>query len=191
MENETNDKPAEEVVAEEEVTEDEAKGLDTELPEDTTDWKAEAQKARRIASRYRNKVTKLTEAKKPEPTAPAATPQPQTKQDLDYGQKAYLRAEGIKAPKEEALVKEWIKDTGKTLENVLGNKRFQAELAELREATTTQDAIPSSANRSQAQSQSDVAYWLTQPFSKVPADMRMKVIEARKKADKDTSKPDF
>jgi hypothetical protein len=172
-----------------------------ELEAADTDWKAQTQHWRGIAKRRTTALktakgriealgkpaTPPTSATPAAPAAPAPTAKPG---ELDYGQKAYLRAEGIKVADEEKLVTDWMKDTGKDLETVLGNARFQAELADLRQKRTTQDAVPGATPRAANAAKDTVEYWLNKPFDQVPKNMRMKVINARK-ATEGTSTPGF
>lgn len=155
-------------------------------PEDdlteTTDWEAEAKKARRIASRYRNQVVKLKEAKRPT-DAPAPSQAAASKDakpgELNDGQLAFLIAKGIEADDEVALIQQVMKDTGKPLKEVVASKYVQAELKEMREAQTTKDATPSASRRASASSKDNVDYWLTKPFADVPKELRSKVLAAR------------
>lgn len=103
--------------------------------------------------------------------------------ELDYGQKAYLRAEGIKSGKEEALILEVMRQTGKKIEDVLESKYFQAELSELREKVATENAIPRGSKRTGQTASDDVAYWLAKgempPRDQV--ELRRKVVNAKLK----------
>lgn len=109
--------------------------------------------------------------------------------DLDYGQKAYLRAEGIKRGDEESLVMEYIKNTGKSLEDILDNKHFQNDLKDLRETIATSDAIPKGSKRSAQSSIDSVEYWIAKG-ELPPADqmeLRRKVVNAKIKAETQTN----
>ncbi len=132
---------------------------ETELAEDTTDWKAEAIKARRIASRYRNQAVKAKEAKKPD----AAKTEVQSKSssgELDYGQLAFLAQKGIESDEDVALAQEVMKQTGKSLKDVVASKYFQAELKERQEARQVEKATPSASRRSASSPQTEVDYWI-------------------------------
>ena len=74
--------------------------------------------------------------------------------------------------------------TGKSLREVLTIKHVQNSLKDMRDERKTRDALPSAAKRSGGSQASDVAYWLTQPFSKVPAELKIAVVEAREAADR-------
>lgn len=102
---------------------------------------------------------------------------------LDYGQKAYLVANGIKSPSEVKLVQEWMKESGKDLETVLESKRFQGELEDMREIAKTAIATPTGKRSGQVPTDS-VDYWLNKPFEEVPKEMREKVVNAQIAKDK-------
>ena len=107
----------------------------------------------------------------------------QKSNDLDYGQKAFLVANGVKENTEMKLVKSIMQETGKTLEQVLDSKYFQAELKEMRELQTSQNAIPTGKRSANVPTDS-VEYWLTKDFKDVPAEMKPKVVNARLNQDK-------
>ena len=113
----------------------------------------------------------------PEPK-PKKEPLAKKSDDLDYGQKAFLVANGVKGEKETDLVKEMMKESGKTLEQVLESKYFQSELENLRELDKTEKATPTGRRTSNA-SMDSVEYWLSKPMSEVPKEMRSKVVNAR------------
>jgi hypothetical protein len=110
-------------------------------------------------------------------------PKPEPKSqpsELGYAEKAYASATyGIKGEKEFALLQEWMADTGKKLETVLENNRFQGELKDLREATDSANAVPRGTKRSSSSPKDSVDYWLDKPTQDIPQDMRIKVVNAR------------
>ena len=88
-------------------------------------------------------------AKSEKPKVDAGTPQePSKTNELDYGQLALLRTEGIKGSAENALFKEVMTETGKGVLEVLDSNYFKSRLADLREAQVSADAIPKGKNRS-------------------------------------------
>lgn len=91
-----------------------------------------------------------------EPTAPTA---PIKTSDLDYGQKAYLKAYGIAGSDELALVKDYAKRTGDDLDTIVSDDIFLAKLGKLREAKAAADAVPKGKGRSQSVTSNDVDYW--------------------------------
>lgn len=123
----------------------------------------------------------------PEARYEAHEAKPNTSKGLDYGEKAFLVANGIKAtdPKEMKLVEDAVKKTGDTLEGVLQNPYFQAQLSSLRELAKTQDATPRGRSGNNIPTDS-VEYWLAKPIEEVPRDMRIKVVNAKLNKDKNT-----
>ena len=68
--------------------------------------------------------------------------------ELDYGQLALLRTEGIKGSGELALFKEVMAETGKGVLDVMDSNYFKSRLADFREIQASADAIPKGKNRS-------------------------------------------
>lgn len=83
----------------------------------------------------------------------------QKSDDLDYGEKAFLRSYEIKGADEIALVKNWVKRTGDELDVVVEDEIFQSKLKSLREAKASADAIPKGKTRTTQQAQNDEQYW--------------------------------
>lgn len=125
---------------------------------DTTDWKAEAEKARGIAQRAKTKLEKLKAQAKAEVKTKEA--EPVKRGELDRLDKLFLRSEGIKSASEMEFVQNMIEETGKTVEQLLDSKYFQSQLKELREEKATKDATPSGTKRSGQSSNNEVDYWL-------------------------------
>lgn len=147
------------------------------------DWKAkyEAEEGRR--KRLETKLAKSSE--------PKAESSPRKSDDLDFGAKAYLVANGVKGADETKLVKEIMANTGKDLDAVLESKYFQAELKELRDMRLAAEATPTGAKRSSQSASNTVEYWLAKgelpPSSEI--DLRRKVVNAR--IDKESKKNVF
>lgn len=137
--------------------------------EPTVDWQA---KAKELEGRLKRAETKLSKTPKPE------AKQPSTSNGLDYGMKALLRSEGIKGEAETKLVQEYMRETGKDLEQVLDSKHFKAELDDLRELSKTEEATIAG-KRSGATTQDSVDYWMNKPIEDVPKDMVIKVVNAK------------
>jgi hypothetical protein len=103
--------------------------------------------------------------------------------ELDYGQKAYLFATGVKGGEEISLVRDFMANTGKSLEEVVDSKFFQAELKELRESKASSDAVPKGSKRTGQSSKDSVDYWLAK--GELPEntpenqELRRKVVNAR------------
>lgn len=110
-----------------------------------------------------------------------------TKSDeLDYGQKAFLRSYDIKGADEIALVKNWQKRTGDELDAIVEDDIFQAKLKSLREARATNDALPKSNRRGTQPAPNDESYWTARIESGQSTladiedvDMRRKVLNKR------------
>ncbi len=121
---------------------------EAELTE-TTDWEAEAKKARGIAQRLRTKLTKAQEKKVVvEKSIEPAKDAPKTG-ELDETAVLWLEVKGIKTEDadEMKLVKDWQKDSGKNVKAIFASKIFQAELKELRDEKTVRGATPSNTKR--------------------------------------------
>jgi hypothetical protein len=80
--------------------------------------------------------------------------------ELGYAEKAFLFATGVKGSEEIGLVTEFMANTGKSLEEVVDSKFFQAELKELRESKASSEAVPKGSKRSTSGSKDTVDYWL-------------------------------
>lgn len=144
-------------------------------PADTTDWKAEALKYKAILERNKNKPKEQKASNSSE---------------LDYGQKAFLAANGVKGSDEMKLVQEIMRNTGKKdLESVLESKYFKAELEELRALRSTAEANPSGSKRSGQSSADTVDYWIAKgelPPASNP-ELRRQVVNARLKKSESAS----
>jgi hypothetical protein len=77
--------------------------------------------------------------------------------DLDYGEKAYLRsALNIKGADEIQLAREWKKKYGSSVEEMESDEVFNARLTKLRETRESQDALPKGKNRSAQTAVTDI-----------------------------------
>lgn len=130
---------------------------------DTTDWKAQALAAQElalknqgIAQRYKTKLEKAKEKSEANPDKKEA------KTDgIDYAQEAYLLAHGIREADEREMIEDRMKQTGKSLKEVMENKYFQQDLEGLRADKATKLAIPTNTNRSNPSTRDTVDYWKT------------------------------
>lgn len=98
--------------------------------------------------------------------------------DLDYGEKAFLTANGIKGSKEFDFVKNELRQAGQSLDALLENDYFKQRLTSFREINKTSEATPTG-KRSGGVATDSVDYWLTKPIEEVPKDMRPKVVNAK------------
>ena len=158
--------------------------------EDLTDWKSLALKNQGIAKRLKTKLEKEA-AQKAE--LKAKPKKPKTKEDtgkLDYAQKAFLVANGIKGADEHQLAIDTMKNSGKDLDEVIESKFFMSELREMRAAKAVADATPPSPTaRPSSSPKSDVDYWIAKG-ELPPADqpkLRQEVVNAKMKAQSDGS----
>lgn len=175
MENDT-----EEVVVDEEVKPEETPA---ETETETTDWKAKYEETQ---GRLRRAETKLSKVKEPETKSEK---QPSKSDDLDYGQKAFLIANGIKGEKELDFVKSELKKSNENLDALLENEYFKSKLDKFRALGKTAEATPTG-KRSGGVAIDSLEYWVekaganAENLSEVPANMRTQVVNALKsKAD--------
>lgn len=131
--------------------------------DDDKDWKAEALKYKAILDRNKDK--------KPESKSKKS-------EGLDYGQKAFLVANGIKGEDEIGLVEDAMKKTGDSLEGVMENPYFKAQLENVRELAKTKDAMPKDTKLGGVPTDS-VEYWMSKPIEEVPSEMRIKVVNEK------------
>ena len=105
--------------------------------------------------------------------------------ELDYGEKAFLIANGIKDSDEMELVQEVMKSTGKSLDEVVGSRFFQAELKEIRDDKVAADAIPKGNKKGNNSASNTVDYWIAKGElpPKDQRELRQKVVNARIKAE--------
>lgn len=139
------------------------------------DWKAEAEKWRAEAFKYKSQ------------NKPDSNKKNKAEAD-DYGFKAYLSLNGVKNQNEVDLVRQYMSETGKSAEQILASKFFQAELKEMQDLAKTEDATPNG-KKSGNTTLDSVEYWMTKPIEEVPKEMRIKVIN--KKLEQENSKSVF
>lgn len=172
------------VESENPATEEETSQEETPT-EDQKDWESLYENQKKRAEKAE---ARLKELQPKEETPKVETPkQDLSKSDeLDYGQKAYLRSYDIKGAEELQLVKDWMKRTGDTLDSLVEDDIFQAKLGKLREAKAVAEAVPKSTRRSAQVAKDDVQYW-TEKINSGQAslqdidnvDLRRKVLNAR------------
>lgn len=174
MENENDVKVEEQEVVEEVTTEEES----TEEKQDKAVETPEARYARlKRQTEQAAKKLGLDVEKKSKPSKKS--------NDLDYGEKAFLIANGLKSPAERKLAEQLKAETGKDLESLVDSAYFQSELSNLREQTATEDAIPKGNGKGNQVANDSVEYWLKKgelpPVSEVK--LRREVVNARLKKD--------
>lgn len=156
---------------------------------DTTDWKAlalerqeSAKKNQGIAKRYKTKLNKLKEAPEKKPDKKDPPSKSENKDEFDYGQKAFLIANGIKGSKETEFVEEELKKAGGNLDGLLENEYFKDRLKEFREINKTSEATPKGTRS--GKSTDSIDYWMTKPMEEVPKELRAEVVNAKLEKDK-------
>ena len=105
---------------------------------------------------------------------------------LDNGQRALLRAMGIKGADELQLAKDFLKRTGQDIDSLESDDIFQAKLEKLRTTKANELASSAEGNRGRSGGGKDTPeYWLAKlgPNDDVPADLprdlREKIVQAR------------
>lgn len=148
------------------------------------DWATEGPKYKGIAQRRTTALKKAKEhiAKPAAPIIPKPADPAPKKGDLDYGQKAFLNSLGFKDAEDQKYVQQTMKDTGKSLEEVIAVPFVAAELKRLGEERATKAAIPAAdGGRQGAPARNEVDYWLN--ADKLPpvdqVELRRKVVKAK------------
>lgn len=153
---------------------DDPQDPDAVAPQGETPQQKEARLARTL-DRHRKKFGLGQDDPAPKPADKTG--------ELDYGQKAFLISSGIKTAEEQAVVKEVMKTTGKSLEDVLAMKYVQAELKDVRDAAAAADALPRGTKRPGQTTRDTVEYWIAKG-ELPPADqvqLRRDVVNAKMK----------
>jgi len=173
---------------------------DTELSEvdenteEEVDWKALALKNQGIAKREKTKREKLAkefdELKKKSVEKPVEEKEPEKpteSNELDYGQRAFLKTYGIAGVDELALVKSWSERTGDQIDVIVEDEIFNAKLKSLRDQKAAKDTLQamSSGRNAPPSSKSKVEYWLDKPFDEVPQELKQDVLNAKLKKEKE------
>lgn len=165
----TEAKPETEVAPVEETTEEPKEEKPTETPE---------QRVARLRRQLEREEKKLgIKKEEPKKTKKASD-------ELDYSEKAYLKASGIDSAEFE-FVKDQMAESGiKDIDRLLENNYFKAQLKEFREAKTVEKATPKSARVSTGESPTlKVDYWLAKgelpPNTPEYQQLRREVVNAR------------
>ncbi len=176
MENE-NDQEVE-VDTEEELVEEAEK---PEKPKLTL----EQQKA--ILQRKMTKINKELGIEAPKPTEKAETPK---SNELDYGQRAFLKTYGIAGADELALVKSWAERTGDQIDAMVEDEIFNAKLKGLRDQKAAKETLQSVSNSRNAQpsSKSKAEFWLDKPFDEVPKEFKQEVLNIKLEQEREGGK---
>jgi hypothetical protein len=156
----------------EEVVETETEEPKEEKPKETLDQK-EARLLRQL-EQTRKKLGKDTVEPEKKPKS----------EGLDYGQKAFLVANGIKDAKEISFIQKELKGSGLELDELLENGYFKDKFTTFQALNKTADATPKG-KRGGGVATDSVEYWASKPIAEVPQEMRQAVVNHRLK--KETS----
>lgn len=170
----------EEVLEAEEVEETEAKAEETETEADKqTEGEKENKPSESLEDRKARLERQLAQTNK-KLGVDVSKPEKKSSKTDDFGYdvKAYLKTSGIQA-NEFDFVKNEMKSSGlKDVDALLENNYFKSRLESLRALNKTAEATPSG-KRSGGVAVDDVNYWMGKPIEDVPADMRVKVVNAK------------
>ena len=170
-----------------EETEEESTEEETESEEKDSEEEGEEEKPTETLDQKRarlqrqlkqvNKKLGITDEEKPRQKTSKKS------EDFDYGQKAFLTANGIKSKEEREFTQKIAKQTGLELEDLIEDDYFQSKLSDFREKTNTKNARPTGSGRSNKAYIDSVEYWISKkelpPASEV--ELRRKVVNARLK----------
>ena len=159
--------------------------------EESVDWQARAKELEVKAIKQRETTKELKaklsefEARPKEEIKPA---------DLDYSQKAYLKASGLQSTDEMALFKE-VKKRYKddvSLDDVLESQDFKVKLENLRTTKANQDASDTGGSGGASVTKNSAEYYLSkgeEPPTDAPREVRQKYVKLR--GESETSKKMF
>ncbi len=163
--------------------------------QDLTDWKALALKNQGIAKRKDTKIQKTSqdfeEYKKSHPETKPVVPEEKKSNELDYGQRAFLKTYGIAGADELALVKSWTERTGDQIDTMVEDEIFNAKLKGLRDqkaAKETLQSMSSGSRNAQSSSKSKVEFWLDKPFDEVPKEFKQEVLNIKLEREREGGK---
>ena len=165
-----NDENTPDLELDENETQDVEEEESYDTDSDDTDWKAEAEKSKAEALKYKAILDRNKNKPQKEDNRKS--------DDFGYDVKAYLKSSGINS-NEFDFVKTELKQSGmKDIDALLENDYFKARLEKHRALAQTANATPKGTRNGGVPTDS-VEYWMTKDIKDVPADMRIKVVEAR------------
>lgn len=163
-----------------------------ETPE--VDYEAKYKETETLLKSKEDEIAKwkaIAERRAKKASKPTEKTEPQTTDELDYAQKAYLRAEGIETA-EFDFVQSQLEESGKTIEQLLASKYFQTELKERREAKQVENATPTGDRIPSNNAKSTKEYWLSRgelpPNTPENRKLREEVVNARYEREKSAYK---
>lgn len=161
--------------------------VDTEVEE--TKGEKEVEKVQETPEAKRARLTRQLEQLDKKFPVQKVEKKESKKDSFDYGEKAFLISNGIKDAEEMSLVIDIMKSTGKSLDDVVASKYFQAELKEFRDVKASDAALPANKNRNGESATGSVEYWIAKgelPPASQP-ELRTKVVNARIKTETNTN----
>jgi len=107
------------------------------------------------------------------------------KQETDWGQKAYLVAQGYTDPEEQSVIFKAMERTGDDLESVVTDEFVQGKIQKLRNDREAQEATPdNSGGRSGSPASDSVDYWIERgelPPKDEKPELRKEVVKERRR----------
>ena len=166
--------------------------------DDSTDWQAEHKKVveKVIRTRERNKMirdenktlkSELDTFKKAgQGVPPQAKPDSKKSDEIDFGKLSLhnFKDNTVKVAHDEDIeyLKGWMKDSGKSQDEILNLSSFQAEMRARQEARTVVNAMPSTTRRSGEQgNQLEVEYTKYLQTGRLPQDLEMRIAVVNKR----------
>lgn len=133
------------------------------------------------ANRLRKKLGKDKPADDSKPKK-EAKPKPKS-DEFGYGELAYLTSKGYDHDDDIAYIQEVMRDTNRSLKDVLASKHVQAELKERKETRETKAATPEGTRKSKPTGDRTVEHWLEKgglpPNTPENTELRRKIVNAR------------
>lgn len=166
-----------------EVEETHEEPTETEEVEETEEPSPKEEKATETPeARYARLKRQTEQAAKKLGIEPESPKSSKKSDEFGYDVKAYLKASGIKS-EEFDFVKQEMKSSGQDIDSLLENDYFQSRLEKHRAIEKTSNATPKG-TRSGSPATDSVDYWMAKPIEDVPAEMRIKVVNAKLAKDK-------
>lgn len=153
--------------------------------EDTTDWKAEAQKLRdkAIAQRERTKTLKA-ELKGYKEKEEQAKQEPEKVNEPDYAKLGFLNSVQVTHPDDQQIIIDEANRLKLPLTDVLQMEHLKAKLQKQRDQREAQDGTPSGSGKGSSKSMKTVDYWLAKGGLPDDQELAEQVVEARMQVSK-------
>lgn len=162
--------------------------------DDSTNWKARALELQEKAIEQRERSKKLKERLEELETKIAkldsktADPK-EEKKDQDIGQLAFLEVRGITNQDDIAWLEKEAKETGKSINQLLGFKYIQEYLKESADNRTSATATDIETSRGGQFAKKDADYWYSRyisgksPFKEIPKEFQREVVAKRESSE--------